>query len=66
MARYRKGEYRTERRKRPVDEQRTVDCCQDGMGTCGRKDALAPCARCGKPFCGEHSAEHPRYCLGVG
>lgn len=65
MARFRKSEYRTEKRARPADKPEVFTKCQGDMGNCRKRDLLLPCVKCRKPYCEMHLQEHPRYCLGV-
>jgi hypothetical protein len=65
MSRYRRGEYRAERRAKPAQKTAALEACQGDMGMCGKKKAAAPCARCRKPYCPEHAEPHTRFCLGV-
>jgi hypothetical protein len=65
MSRYRRGEYRAERRAKLAERPREFVSCQGDMGMCGKKDPLAPCGRCGKPYCSDHAVSHPRFCLGI-
>ncbi len=65
MSRFKKSEYITEKRSRPVDKLETFKRCQGDMGMCKQKKNLVPCEKCLKPYCAEHAKDHPKYCLGV-
>ncbi len=65
MPRFRKGEYRTEKRAKPGETQAKYGACQGGMGLCREKKGLSTCPKCQKPYCGAHYIDHPKYCLGM-
>lgn len=67
MSRFRKSEYRVEKRSKPAPEDPKVyKHCQGNMGLCTEKKSLAVCGKCGKPFCATCGESHPKYCLGIG
>ena len=65
MSRFRKSEYVTEKRARPVEKPVVFKTCQGDMGMCKVKKDLLPCEKCKKPYCAEHAKDHPRWCLGT-
>ena len=64
MARYRKSEYRTERRAQPKEKVEYKKICQGDMGLCTRRK-VTPCSQCRRPYCEEHYKDHPKYCMGI-
>lgn len=62
MPRFKKTEYRAERRHRLVTRAVVMVGCQ-GVA-CGTGGAQ-PCPRCRKPYCGACLEGHGRFCLGV-
>lgn len=65
MSRFRKSEYRAEKRAKNVEKMASWNVCQGDMGLCTQKKDLTPCDRCKKPYCQEHAKDHPKYCLGI-
>lgn len=63
MSRFKKSEYRVEKRSKPAERASAPKICQGDMGLCKSKD-ITPCSKCGRPYCEEHAKDHPKYCLG--
>lgn len=63
MSRFRKSEYRTEKRSNPMEKAVVLKICQGDMGLCHNKNVVA-CSKCSRPYCEEHAKDHPKYCLG--
>lgn len=64
MSRFRKSEYRAEKRdaEKPFEQQQ--DRCEGSMGMCGSND-VAACLRCGKPYCAVCAVAHLGFCRGM-
>lgn len=64
MSRYKKSEYRAEKRDAEKPFQQQQERCEGYRGMCKTK-AVIPCSRCWKPYCAEHLADHQSLCRGM-
>ena len=65
MSRFKKSEYRAERRGSLVPTRQQTERCEGLMGTCD-STAVEICVRCGRPFCaGGHMNYHLTRCRGM-